>query len=213
MWVQGCSIGCAGCFNSHMWPRDGGRVVDVEELAARVVQTSGIEGVTFLGGEPFEQANALGELGGRVRAHGLSVLTFSGYGYDHLVDSAREDWIRLLSATDLLIDGPYDRTQPDVQRPWVGSRNQSFRFLTSRYLHLRSRLGAIHDRVEVRISSDGRTFINGMCSQDFLHSVRKDLGRESGAESNRRLYERGRSKRVPTLAPSSLHTADPAERY
>jgi anaerobic ribonucleoside-triphosphate reductase activating protein len=59
VWVQGCSIRCPGCFNTHMWARDTGFTVTVDELASRIVETTGIEGVTFLGGEPFEQAEAL----------------------------------------------------------------------------------------------------------------------------------------------------------
>jgi len=168
-----------------MWPIDTGRTVDVEQLASRVLQTSGIEGVTFLGGEPFEQAEGLAELGARVRAAGLSVLTFSGYEYDLLVNSSRDDWNQLLAVTDLLIDGPYDRSQPDHARPWVGSRNQGFRFLSPRYLHLASQLGSIPDRLEVRITSDGKVFINGMCPHDFLSTMRQEVGRKAAARSSR----------------------------
>lgn len=157
--------------------------MQVEQLASRVIETPGIEGVTFLGGEPFEQAGALAELGARVRAAGLSILTFSGYVYDVLASSGRDEWERLLAVTDLLIDGPYDRTQPDRERPWVGSRNQSFRFLTPRYLHLAPRLGAVADQIEVRISSEGSVFINGMCSQSFLRLMRREVGRTAPASS------------------------------
>jgi organic radical activating enzyme len=37
-----------------------------------------VEGVTFLGGEPFEQAAAAAELAEVTRARGLSVMTFTG---------------------------------------------------------------------------------------------------------------------------------------
>ena len=37
----------------------------------------------------------------------------------------------------MLIDGPYDRTQPDPTRRWIGSRNQVIHFLSDRYAHLR----------------------------------------------------------------------------
>lgn len=180
MWVQGCSIRCPGCFNAHIWPQDRGRVVDVKELAEQVIATIGIEGVTFLGGEPFEQAEGLAELGSRVRAAGLSLLTFSGYEYELLVNASRRDWSKLLAVTDLLIDGPFDRSQPDAVRPWVGSRNQSFRFLSPRYLYLAEQLDAIPDGLEVRITRDGRVFINGMRSDDFLRSVRREVGRPRG---------------------------------
>jgi len=197
VWVQGCSIRCPGCFNSHMWARAGGFTVEVDELASVIETTPGIEGVTFLGGEPFEQAEALGELGTRVRAAGLSVLTFSGYEYDVLVNSPRDDWRRLLAATDLLIDGPYDRTQPDHERPWVGSRNQGFRYLSPRYAYLASQLGSIPDGIEVRIASDGQVFLNGMCPTDFLNVMRREVGRRPSADASRRPDSFGLCRSTP----------------
>jgi len=160
-----------------MWKAGLGQRVEVEDLAARIIESPEIEGVTFLGGEPFEQAEPLARLAERVREVGLSVMAFSGYTYEVLRVSSRHDWRRLLGATDLLVDGPYDRTCPDSARPWVGSKNQRFRVLTPRYRHLANRLGVVSDRVEVRIGSDGHVFVNGMCSQDFLGSLRQDVGR------------------------------------
>lgn len=176
-----------------MWPGNIGRTVDVNELASRILETGGIEGVTFLGGEPFEQAQGLAELGAQVRAADLSVLTFTGYEYDLLVNSSRDDWEQLLAATDLLIDGPYDRTQLDHERPWVGSKNQSFRFLSPKYLHILPQLGSIPDRLEVRIASDGEIFLNGMCPQDFLSSMRQEVGRKPSAHTSRRARSLARS--------------------
>jgi anaerobic ribonucleoside-triphosphate reductase activating protein len=39
----------------------------------------------------------------------------------------------LLACTDLLVDGPYLREQPEPRRRWVGSANQQVHFLTDRY--------------------------------------------------------------------------------
>ncbi len=180
-----------------MWASTGGFTVEVDELASVIETTPGIEGVTFLGGEPFEQAEALGEIGTRVRAAGLSVLTFSGYEYDVLVNSPRDDWRRLLAATDLLIDGPYDRTQPDHERPWVGSRNQGFRYLSPRYAYLASQLGSIPDGIEVRIASDGQVFLNGMCPTDFLNVMRREVGRRPSADASRRPDSFGLCRSTP----------------
>lgn len=54
VWVQGCPIRCPGCFNPGTWPTGGGEEVAVEDLADRILDVKDIEGVTFLGGEPFE---------------------------------------------------------------------------------------------------------------------------------------------------------------
>lgn len=176
VWVQGCSIHCPGCFNAHMWAPDRGRAVQVEALAAEILATDGIEGVTFLGGEPFEQAAELAALARRVRRAGLSVMSFSGYTYDELAaDDGRPGWRDLLDATDLLVDGPYDMRRPDHRRPWVGSTNQRFRFLTERYADLAERLCELPDRVEVRLNPDGTVFVNGMARPDQLRAVRRQV--------------------------------------
>jgi anaerobic ribonucleoside-triphosphate reductase activating protein len=172
-----------------MWKAGLGQSVEVEDLAARIIESPEIEGVTFLGGEPFEQAEPLGRLAERVREIGLSVMAFSGYTYEVLGASSRGDWRRLLGAIDLLVDGPYDMSRPDAERPWVGSTNQRFRFLTPRYRHLASQLAVVPDRVEVRIASDGHLFVNGMCSQDFLGSLRQEVGRRPRLRKSRAAAE------------------------
>jgi hypothetical protein len=55
------------------WEEDGGFTVEVVQLAEQIVRDPEIEGVTFLGGEPFAQARALAELGRIVKQKGLSV--------------------------------------------------------------------------------------------------------------------------------------------
>src|SRR5688572_13333358 len=62
VWLQGCGLRCPGCFNpaTHSFDRD--RDKTVEEVAERVLACEGIEGVTFSGGEPFQQAGDLRRL-------------------------------------------------------------------------------------------------------------------------------------------------------
>ena len=171
VWVQGCSIRCPGCFNPETWRTKGGELVVPENLADKIIAGPDIEGVTFLGGEPFDQAEPLAQLGRLVHDAGLSVMTFTGYEYETLRDSNRPEWRELLSATDLLVDGPYLRSEPDRQRPWLGSTNQRFHFLSPRYRHLADRLSSIPDRLEVRLSSDGSVLINGMAPVGLIEEL------------------------------------------
>ena len=39
LWLQGCSISCPGCVNPHLWSFEGGSEVDVEELAAQIIES------------------------------------------------------------------------------------------------------------------------------------------------------------------------------
>jgi anaerobic ribonucleoside-triphosphate reductase activating protein len=169
--VQGCPIRCDGCAVPWTWDAHSGETVEVEELSARILSSAGIEGVTFLGGEPFAQAEALAELGGVLRAEGLSVVTFTGYVLESILRSKLPGGRALLSVTDLLIDGPFRKNLVDLSRPWVGSSNQRFHFITSRYRYLEEGLGSTENRLEIRITPDGQVLVNGLASTRILEQL------------------------------------------
>ena len=171
LWVQGCPIRCPGCAVPWTWDADGGEWAEVEELADRVLSGPPVEGITFLGGEPFEQAEELAALGRTLREHGLSVLTFTGYTLEKILRSERAGWHELLAVTDLLIDGPFRRGELDLCRPWVGSSNQRYHFLTDRYKSIEPELRALPQRLELRLYPDGRIEANGMITQDDLAAL------------------------------------------
>jgi anaerobic ribonucleoside-triphosphate reductase activating protein len=173
--VQGCPIRCKGCAVPFTWEADGGFTVEVEQLADRIVRDPEIEGVTFLGGEPFAQARALAELGKMVRQKGLSVVTFTGYTLEYLQKAGNPDYLDLLAVTDLLIDGPFQMERLDTSRPWVGSSNQRYHFLTDRYLDLKERLTQIPNRLEVRLMPDGRVLVNGLAETKVLEELLEGL--------------------------------------
>jgi len=57
VWVQGCTLRCPGCCNPEMFVHGkGGFEVEPSALAAEVLATPAVEGLSILGGEPFEQA-------------------------------------------------------------------------------------------------------------------------------------------------------------
>ncbi|MDR2256292.1 MAG: radical SAM protein [Arthrobacter sp.] len=182
VWVQGCTIRCPGCINPELFDARGGRLIAVRDLLAEALAED-VEGFTFLGGEPFEQAGALGELAELARAEGLGVIAFTGHRHEDL--AARPDAQRLLEHTDLLVDGEYQAANPETERSLVGSANQRFLHFTDRY---RGVLPAPQrNRVELRIGPDGSIEMAG-----FLTS--EGLGAWAGAlESRRRPRQRKRS--------------------
>ena len=171
--VQGCPIRCPGCAVPHTWSADGGKVVETQSLVSQILDGPEVEGVTFLGGEPFAQAAALADLGRQVKENGLSVVTFSGYRIEDITSANRDCYNDLLSVTDLLIDGPFERENVNFSRPWVGSSNQRYHFLTNRYLHLANTLPSIPNRIEIRLKPDGRVLINGLAPIDEMKSLIK----------------------------------------
>ena len=133
LWVQGCTLACPGCCNPEMFAARGGELLETALLAERILGTPGIEGLSVLGGEPFQQAGAVAELCAAVRAAGLSVMVYSGYTLAELRALPGPGPAALLAETDLLVDGRYRRELPEPRRRWLGSSNQRLHFLTSRY--------------------------------------------------------------------------------
>ncbi len=168
LWVQGCPIRCKGCAVPWTWSAAGGEEVEVIDLADLILGGPEIEGVTFLGGEPFEQAGALAELGQTLQNAGLSVMTFTGYLLEDLDRPERPECQHLIRVTDLLVDGPFREDLVDLSRPWVGSSNQRYHFLSGRYRNLESRITEIPNRVEVRVTPAGEALINGMIRSSDL---------------------------------------------
>ncbi len=75
----------------------------------------------------------------------------------------------------MLIDGPFDEEKFDISRPWVGSSNQSYRFLTPSYKHLENNLTSIKNKIEVRLHKDGAIFLNGMGDFNSIKNKLKNL--------------------------------------
>ncbi len=168
IWVQGCSIHCKGCQAVHTWTHKGGKLYDTKTIVDDILSQKDIEGVTFLGGEPFEQAEALGEIAEVVKKAGLGVLCFSGNYLEDLKKDVKNQ--KLLSNIDLLIDSPFEIDKLDYSRPWCGSSNQRYHFLTDRYN--KTIFENYQNKVEFNIYKDGSIFMNGMGNfKDIMHKV------------------------------------------
>lgn len=139
LWVQGCSIRCPGCCNPEMFVIDGGSAMSIEDVVMRLASVTGIEGISVLGGEPFEQAEGVAEVVRHAKLRGLTVMIYSGYSLAELHDQGRTRPAinALLEHTDLLVDGRYDRDRPEPPPPagrrWLGSTNQVMHFMTAAY--------------------------------------------------------------------------------
>lgn len=124
LFAQGCPHRCPGCHNPAALPFSGGSTEEVGTLLARILENPLLSGVTFSGGEPFSQAEGFACLAGLVHKAGLNVVTFTGYTYEELLAQNNPSVNRLLSETDLLIDGPFIKAQKDLTLLFRGSANQ-----------------------------------------------------------------------------------------
>lgn len=172
VWVQGCSVRCPGCINPHLWSTSGGTTIVPEELG-REIDEARVEGVTLLGGEPFDQAPACAILAEHLKMRGLGVIVFTGYTHEVLALGAQAGWTRLLAATDLLVDGRFEASDPESARAWVGSNNQRFLHLTDRYAELEPAAHA--NRLELRVLPSGEVDVCGFATRETLTELREAL--------------------------------------
>lgn len=156
VWLQGCSLGCPGCFNPGTHDAAGGREIAVAEIAAQLAATPGIEGLSLSGGEPLQQPAAALALLDAARALGLSTLAFSGYSIDEI--RALSGGPDVLARLDVLIDGRYlagERLATGLR----GSANQRIQLLTDRYQRADVESTPV---AEIRISPAGELVLTGV---------------------------------------------------
>jgi anaerobic ribonucleoside-triphosphate reductase activating protein len=132
IWVQGCKLRCPGCIAPDWIPFKPAIKLTPEEVVERIVFDD-ISGLTFSGGEPMEQAEALAEVAYLARrTKELNIICFTGYRYQTLLHRSPNSGVaRLLSFVDVLIDGPYVNDLNN-SRGLRGSTNQRIIHLTDR---------------------------------------------------------------------------------
>jgi len=136
IWVQGCTIGCRGCYSASTHPHEASSLHRPSEIAEWLQSIPDIEGVTFSGGEPFEQAAAVVKTINSIRENmgsDFSVFVYTGYEIEFLRKSNDRNVHDLLNAIDILSAGPFDYKLRDETLLWRGSSNQSLHFLSNRY--------------------------------------------------------------------------------
>lgn len=165
IWFQGCPLRCPGCCNPEMLSFAGGQSYALSDILRRIDEARrdrAIEGITLLGGEPTAHAAGALALAEAAQQRGLSVMIFSGYTLEQLREQKSAEVDRLLAATDILVDGPYLREQPDTERRWIGSRNQRIHFLSDRYRET-DPCWRQRNTLELRLDRNGLT-VNGFPS-------------------------------------------------
>jgi len=131
VWLQGCTLGCPGCFNPGTHDPQGGYHSDTETFAAEIsTLATRLEGISISGGEPFQQPEALLDLLRRLADSYLSRLVFSGYSLPEIDRLPLGPSI--LRHIDVLIAGRYVASQ-HVSHSLLGSANQQVHLLTNRY--------------------------------------------------------------------------------
>ena len=173
VFFQGCSIHCVGCWNpkSHQFHGEEIKVDAVAQDVLRARQEHSLEGVTFSGGEPMQQADSLLRLIQCLhqQAPELSFRMFSGYT-EHELDQGqywiwgdgsseqhrKRLWEEIRRCLDFAILGRFIQAQPS-NMPLCTSRNQVLRLFSRRY----SPADFSEQMTEVSIKEGGRVEVTG----------------------------------------------------
>ena len=132
LFVSGCRRGCKNCFNQSAWDFNAGKLFDeqVEQQLLEQLSKSYIQGITLLGGEPFEPENQRGLLPLVKKIKEMypekTIWAFSGNTWDELTSGHAHYEVtdELLSYIDVLVDGPFIQELYDISLRFRGSRNQ-----------------------------------------------------------------------------------------
>ena len=134
LFVSGCRHHCKGCFNAETWDFNYGHpyTEDTEAEILEALKPDYIQGLTLLGGEPFEPENQveLVKLLRKVREiyPKKDIWSYTGFIYDRdLQEGGRaftEVTEEMLSYIDVLVDGPFIEAERDLTLVFRGSRNQ-----------------------------------------------------------------------------------------
>ncbi|KAF5276138.1 hypothetical protein FQR65_LT16456 [Abscondita terminalis] len=158
IWFQGCNIGCKGCSNQELLSLEKKLILSVDQLIQLTLlakERHKIEGVTLLGGDPFLQPEGLLEFVKLCKANNLSVICFTGYIYEKML----EEYSEILKNIDILIDGPFIISKLDYKRRLIGSTNQRVLKLTDVYKE-NDYFEKPHSQFEIQVFND-RIHVNG----------------------------------------------------
>ncbi|WP_455099564.1 4Fe-4S single cluster domain-containing protein [Peptostreptococcus stomatis] len=155
IWFQGCNILCEGCCNPELQEIRVAHIMTIQEIldiAIESRQRYGIEGITFLGGEPTLQ-EGLSDLASVLSKEGFGIILFTGKSFEILSDKVK-------NSMDIIVDGKYEKEMIDEERNLVGSKNQRIIFVSDRYKIDRSWFTSKREKkLEINLSEN--LFING----------------------------------------------------
>lgn len=128
IWTQGCKHNCKGCHNPATHDFNSGFLMDTLDIASELETLKLNRGITFSGGEPFEQPLECLEIAKKAKELGLNIWCYTGYTFEELINTAspkyKEGWLEFLKYIDVLIDGPFMLEKKNLLLRFRGSENQ-----------------------------------------------------------------------------------------
>ena len=127
IWTQGCPHKCKGCHNPQTHDFSGGVEVEVEEIINDLKKTKLQRGITFSGGDPMAQAEAVTVIAREMKKDNLDIWLYTGYTLETIIKAAntyRPEWAELLKYIDIMVDGSFIEEMHNPFLKFRGSSNQ-----------------------------------------------------------------------------------------
>ena len=142
LFVSGCRHHCKNCFNPMTWDFQYGipYTKDVKRQILKSLQPDYIQGLTILGGEPFEPENQEDVLdlvtSVKKKYPNKNIWIYSGYTWDELMGETCEKFQHMSTETsiqncknilkqiDILVDGEFKEELYNIALKFKGSSNQ-----------------------------------------------------------------------------------------
>ena len=118
VFFQGCDLRCKGCQNPSTWEKKNGTEMTTDELVTILKKEVVNKKVTFSGGEPLMQVEALIDIVKKLSDFDIAVYTGHEFG---------EVPQELLDNITYIKTGSFKEELKSTVKPYVGSTNQEFR--------------------------------------------------------------------------------------
>jgi anaerobic ribonucleoside-triphosphate reductase activating protein len=126
IWFQGCGHACPECHNPETWDFKAGIEKSIASVKKEIKALEYQDGVTFSGGDPLYQIDALIELAKCVKECGMNVWVYTGFTWEEVMDLAKENpkYLEALKYIDILVDGRFVIALRSFDVEFRGSSNQ-----------------------------------------------------------------------------------------
>lgn len=122
IYFAGCKHHCKGCHNPQSWDMNGGYSMPINHILT-LIKEDEFANVTFSGGDPFYQVDAVTELAKRIKAEtNKTIWCYTGFTIEEIRENPNLN--KLLPYIDVLVDGPYVEALRNTDLPFRGSENQ-----------------------------------------------------------------------------------------
>ena len=139
IFFQGCKHHCVGCHNPETWDFKHGEKMTPEDILndLEACNSNRFMDITFSGGDPFFQAEAILPLAKKLKSLGYNIWAYTGFNFDNFLEFKAQGFskttkgievnaqmIKLLTYIDVVVDGEFEIDKRTLDKTFMGSSNQ-----------------------------------------------------------------------------------------